>query len=151
MAAGLSKRQIYRRVYSRLKQLQWELARAGVYSVYRKQQLASDEDKNPSGLQFNVSFRILSASNGEVAGLPVVTIWENRVVPQKEIYGEIMGTFDAGIRRLKEVAAQLRRMEGREVHRLRWFKRKAEEFTCPSSDDVFPREKFIGYDPWDHI
>lgn len=97
MAAGLSKRQIYTRIRSRLGRIQRELEKGGVGSFYTNRQLGADQNKNPN-LAFNISFNVGNMSNGETYRFPVLTIHE----PVQEGYGHL--DFDKGIQRLIQLA-----------------------------------------------
>ena len=63
MSAGLSKKQIYTRVYTRLMGIQHKLFLAGYHTNYARSCLWHYG-------KCVVSYRILHASNGEVAGIP---------------------------------------------------------------------------------
>ncbi len=73
MAAGLSDKQIYRRVYNRLHQIWNDLYKRygdAVKLRYKNRTLIGEV----RGVAVEVYYSILRASNGEVAGLPVVKL-----------------------------------------------------------------------------
>lgn len=108
MAAGLSQKQIYRRVYSRLKQTQRELFKAGVSTVYKRRTLAWFDTGLAPHIDggFNVNFYVSRASNGEVAGFQNVYLVFNGEYKE---YGwqKPAGTFEQGIEQVKTLFAQV--------------------------------------------
>lgn len=71
MGAGMSREAEYQHVYSRLHQIQKELADKGVASVYRNRALTNQKI---DGSGFWVGFRRMNASNGECCLYPVAQI-----------------------------------------------------------------------------
>lgn len=107
MAAGLTKKQINSRIYTRLKRLQHKLLLAGVHCIYQNYQLAADV----TGLEtvhdgFNIRFGVSRASNGEVAGFVYATVY---TLDTTERYGWLQpaGDFDKGIARIVELFSRL--------------------------------------------
>lgn len=103
MAAGLSKKQMYRRIYNRLQSFRYKLERAGVRSSYSKQQVcwdSTDDTRHLTVTGFNIRFDIGRASNGECGGFPRITIYY--VDGTHKVYGWMCeaGTWDAGFQLL---------------------------------------------------
>jgi hypothetical protein len=71
MGAGLSQKQIYTRTYNRLQRHMYDLRAAGVDAGY-SDRVVKGQDEWGNG--FSISYKVLRASNGEVAGLPTVSI-----------------------------------------------------------------------------
>ena len=63
MSAGLSQKQIYNRIYKRLKKIQWEAHQQNINLIYRNRTLYDDEN-HPV-----IYFEIHQASNGEICGI----------------------------------------------------------------------------------
>ena len=75
MGAGISQKDLNRKIYTRLKKFQRQLARAGVQAKYYHQCLTGE---TPIGF-FHLFYRSpLRASNGECAVAVVLTIGEER-------------------------------------------------------------------------
>ena len=104
MAAGLSQKQIYSRVYRRLMSLKGQLRKAGVNTLYKNRSLVffDTADLHIDG-GFNIKYRVSHASNGECAGFPTVYLaFEGK----RENFGSALfeksdGTFDQGLERIK--------------------------------------------------
>ena len=96
MSAGLSQKQIYHRVYSRLQGIRRELQRAGVPVAYGNRTLFYNGEDAHVG--FEIGFRVLQASNGEVAGLPFVSISQPA---NRETFDHLQ--FRRGVERVKEL------------------------------------------------
>jgi hypothetical protein len=65
MGAGLTKKQIYNRIYDSLQNSKWKIIKAGGIAEYRERALRGIYKNQP----FKISFDIYHASNGEVAGI----------------------------------------------------------------------------------
>lgn len=104
MAAGLTPKQIRARIRYRLRKIQVELEHAGVPTLYHRYQLCPMlEEGQDVNQAFNVSFRVLRASNGEVSVLARITVIRSDGV--REDYGMTYpaGTFEQGIARIKQL------------------------------------------------
>jgi hypothetical protein len=99
MSAGLSKKQINGRIYRHLQTIKRNLELAGVHVSYRKYQLCRFEQEGTQKIGgFNISYSVSHASNGEVAGVPVVYI-TGTMQPDARYGGwtDNHGTFVQGI------------------------------------------------------
>jgi hypothetical protein len=77
MSAGLSTKQINSRIYNRLQTIKSQLTRAGVPVVYHVQRLGNFVPATGRAVGagcWNISFRVIHASNGETAGAPCIVI-----------------------------------------------------------------------------
>jgi hypothetical protein len=100
MAAGLSSKQIYGRIYNRLQSIRYKLVKAGVETIYRKSQIFPDVTKY-NGTEadgFNISFDTWRASNGETGGFAKCTIFYNDSRGTVQ-FGHMLagGSFEQGI------------------------------------------------------
>lgn len=102
MGAGISKKALYGRIYNSLKRIQRELETAGVVTKYRGQQLYSGDDAHGG---FNISIRVIRASNGECAGINTVYIPASgeRVKDETYCFNGANGDFKQGIARVKQI------------------------------------------------
>jgi hypothetical protein len=114
MGAGLSQKQITARIYGRLKSVQYELAKVGVNTVYKKATASRYAEvvwfegdgitfpvKHIDG-GFNISFNVSHASNGECFGFPgIYFVYEG----ERKNYGWLKpdGSFEQGLARIKEL------------------------------------------------
>jgi hypothetical protein len=94
MGAGLSREAEYQRVYSRLHQIQKELADKGVASVYNDRKLTGQNFTN--SMRFTIVYKRLNASNGESCLTPQVAINNGEYFD---------GNYKAAITRLMELFA----------------------------------------------
>lgn len=103
MAAGLTNKQFYNRVYRRLQRTKRELAQAGVASEYHNGALVYQEPA-PIGrvVGFSITYRRLNASNGETAGLARIYLVNDS--GERETYDHL--NFSRGIARIKELYAK---------------------------------------------
>jgi hypothetical protein len=83
MSAGLSKKQIYNRIYVRLQKMSSNVRKAGGTTSYSKGELSGEYKEKPYCVWFNVQ----QASNGEVAGFVQVAI-------DKEIKAEFIHVLE---------------------------------------------------------
>lgn len=75
MSAGISTKAMNSRIRRRLKKIQNQLGVAGVKTSYRNYSLARFEADGSQKIGgFNISFRVIRASNGESAATPTVYI-----------------------------------------------------------------------------
>lgn len=105
MGAGLSSKQINSRIYNRLQSIKNQLAKAGVTVVYKNYSLIRYEAEHTQKIGgFNISFNVMRASNGEVAGSPSVYITNalegNGSYSWRE---KSAGSFEQGISKLIEI------------------------------------------------
>lgn len=105
MAAGLTKKQWYTRMYNKLQSTKRELEKAGVAVVYRNLQLFPDMTgltHETHDLGFNISFQTSRASNGEAAAWQVITVV---IDGKKELYGWMQkdGDFEKGMLRVSQL------------------------------------------------
>jgi len=112
MSAGLSTKQINDRIYNRLQTVKRQLERAGVPVHYHKFQLTRFEPENSRAIGgWNISFRIIHASNGEVAGSPQIYISGSTQGDFR--FGGFLatsasnGSFEDGIKKLIELFAEV--------------------------------------------
>lgn len=70
MGAGISQKDLNRKLYTRLKNYQKQLARAGVSSTYSGRRLVGEI---PEGI-FQIYYETIRASNGECCSFPVCCI-----------------------------------------------------------------------------
>ena len=96
MSAGLSSKQIYSRTYRRLKGIQRNLLKARVPAKYHDREVFGTVAES----SFHVFYRVLRASNGEVAMLPHVNVSFNGAVENFDHLG-----FKRGIERVRELFA----------------------------------------------
>jgi hypothetical protein len=95
MAAGLSQRQIYSRVRTRLQRLQQRLSEKGVPTVLKANVLTG---RTPDSLQaFTVTYRVGNASNGETFGFVYYRVTTYAVVSQVQHETEAQFLADLGI------------------------------------------------------
>jgi hypothetical protein len=110
MSAGLSTKQINSRIYNRLQTIKRQLSRAGVPSTYHAHQLCRFETVNTPNIGgWNISFRVIRASNGESAGTPSLYI-TNSLQGGFHFGGwdaDNNGAFADGIKKLIELYAEV--------------------------------------------
>jgi hypothetical protein len=92
MGAGISQKDLNRRLYTRVKNLQRQLARAGIASQYKSLTLLGETSEGP----FQIFYRTLRASNGECAALPVC------ILGSETFGGSCDNTFGRAFERLLE-------------------------------------------------
>lgn len=93
MSAGLTQKQIYSRIYSRLQNIRVRLEKAGVGTVYKRRQLTANQDINPNA-EWNISYSVGNMSNGETVGLIRLTV----LSPFQQTYSH--SYFEDGLQRL---------------------------------------------------
>lgn len=106
MGAGISQKDLRKRLYNALKSQQRELMRAGIPTLYKNLQLYPDVTNIPipNRIFFSIRYNVLRASNGESAAMRYVTILHPD--GSEQVFGK---DWDAnkGIERIKELYARL--------------------------------------------
>ena len=85
MGAGIDPKILRKRLYNALKSQQRELNKAGIPTLYRNLQLFPDMTGRSEDFAFNIQYRTLRASNGEVAAMRYVTVIDNGT---ETVYGK---------------------------------------------------------------
>jgi hypothetical protein len=92
MGAGISQKDLNRKLYTRLKAFQRQLARAGIAAEYKSHSLHGETVLGP----FCVYYRTIRASNGECASAPLVCVGPESFGG----FGSVYPSFEKGFAKL---------------------------------------------------